>query len=72
LNIFKVDVSVWTIDRYLHSWNFTPQKPVYKAYEQKTPEVKKWMKKDYPAIKERAAGDAEAGIHQTGKRCSTD
>lgn len=59
---FGVDVSVWTIGRYLHSWGFTPQKPIYKAYEQKSPEVKKWLKKDYPAIKERAAEET-AEIH---------
>jgi len=52
---FDVDVSVWTVGRYLHSWGFTPQKPIYKAYEQKSAEVRKWLKKDYPAIKARAA-----------------
>lgn len=51
---FGVDVSVWTVGRYLQSWGFSPQKPIYKAYEQKPPEVKKWIKQDYPAIKERA------------------
>lgn len=51
---FDVDVSVWTVGRYLHSWGFTPQKPIYKAYEQKSAEVRKWLKKDYPAIKARA------------------
>jgi len=59
---FGVDVSVWTVGRYLKSWGFTPQKPVYKAYEQKSPEVRKWLKSDYPAIKERAAEEG-AEIH---------
>lgn len=59
---FGVDVSVWTIGRYLHKWGFTPQKPIYKAYEQKSAEVKKWLKKDYPAIKARAAEET-AEIH---------
>ena len=52
---FGVDVSVWTIGRYLKNWGFSPQKPVYKAYEQKSPEVRKWLKKEYPAIKQRAS-----------------
>lgn len=52
---FGVDVSVWTIGRYLKSWGFSPQKPVYQAYEQKCPEVSKWLKKEYPAIKQRAS-----------------
>jgi len=59
---FGVEVSVWTIGRYLKSWGFSPQKPVYKAYEQKSPEVKKWLKKEYPAIKERAV-EENAEIH---------
>lgn len=59
---FGVDVSVWTIGRYLKKWGFSPQKPVYKAYEQKSPEVKKWLKKEYPAIKQRAV-DENAEIH---------
>ena len=54
-NAFGVDVSVWTIGRYLKNWGFSPQKPVYKAYEQKSPEVRKWLKKEYPTIKQRAA-----------------
>jgi len=52
---FGVDVSVWTIGRYLKNWGFSPQKPVYKAYEQKSPEVRNWLKKEYPAIKQRAS-----------------
>lgn len=52
---FNVDVSVWTIGRYLRNWGFTPQKPIYKAYEQKSAKVRKWLKTTYPAIKERAA-----------------
>jgi transposase len=73
---FDVDVSVWTVGRYLRNWGFTPQKPIYKAYEQKSPEVRKWLKKSYPAIKERASKEGseihwgdEMGMrsdHQTG------
>lgn len=54
---FDVDVSIWTVGRYLRNWGFTPQKPIYKAYEQKSTEVRKWLKKSYPAIKERAANE---------------
>jgi len=73
---FNVDVSVWTVGRYLRNWGFTPQKPIYKAYEQKSPEVGKWLKKTYPAFKERASREGseihwgdEMGMmsdHQTG------
>jgi hypothetical protein len=33
---------------------YTPQKPVYKAYEQKEEIVKSWLKKKYPKIKKKA------------------
>jgi transposase len=31
---FGVQVSVWTVGRYLRAWGFTPQKPLRRAYEQ--------------------------------------
>ncbi|MDV2997996.1 MAG: hypothetical protein N4J56_007701 [Chroococcidiopsis sp. SAG 2025] len=31
---FGLLVSVWTVGRYLKKWNFTPQKPLRRAYEQ--------------------------------------
>lgn len=51
---FDVKVSRWTSGRYLREWGFTPQKPVYKAYEQKSEEVKQWLKEAYPEIQKRA------------------
>lgn len=42
------------IGRYLKEWGFTPQKPVYKAYEQNNIEVKKWLRVQYPAIQKQA------------------
>lgn len=51
---FKISVSKWTVGRYLKAWGFTPQKPVYKAYEQNSAQVKEWLDEQYPAIKQRA------------------
>lgn len=58
------------IGRYLQQWGFTPQKPVYKAYEQNNTEVKKWLKIHYPAIQELAkkAGAAIFWGDETGVR----
>lgn len=39
------------IGRYLKEWGFTPQKPIYKAYEQNNIEVNKWLRVQYPAIR---------------------
>src|SRR5262249_42473526 len=47
---FGVEVSVWTVGRYLKSWGFTPQKPVRRAFEQAPSEVKRWLETDYPLI----------------------
>jgi hypothetical protein len=55
---------------YLRSWGFTPQKPKKKAYEQRPGQVGKWLKEQYPAIKERADKE-NAEIHwgdETGAR----
>lgn len=51
---YNIRRSVWQIGRYLKEWGFTPQKPVYKAYEQNTEEVNDWLKKKYPNIKRMA------------------
>jgi len=51
---FNIEVSRWTIGRYLKAWGFTPQKPIYKAYEQKDEALQKWLNEDYPEIKAKA------------------
>jgi len=53
-NKFDITVSRWTVGRYLKAWGYTPQKPIYKAYEQKGEAVKEWLEEQYPAIKEKA------------------
>jgi transposase len=45
---------VRTVGDYLKRWGMTPQKPQKRAYEQRAPEVKKWLKEEYPAIQAQA------------------
>ena len=59
---FDLEVSVWTVGRYLKSWGFTPQKPVRRAFERSPAEVKRWLEIDYPVI-ERDAKRWRAQIH---------
>lgn len=77
LDRYGIVLSRWQVGRYLKSWGYTPQKPISKAFEQKSEKVKEWLDKEYPAIKKRAAkenaviyfGD-ETGMrsdHQAGK-----
>ena len=39
---------------YLARWEFTPQKPLRRAYEQQPDAVRHWLKKDYPVIQAKA------------------
>jgi transposase len=50
----NIDIGLTTTGDYLRRWGFTPQKPKRKAYEQRPAEVEKWLKEEYPQIKQRA------------------
>ena len=58
---FGIRISVWTAGRYLSRWNFTPQKPIRRAFERDPEAVREWLEKDYPAIR-RQAKNEQAGI----------
>ena len=72
---FGISRSVSQIGRYLKEWGFTPQKPIYQAYEQNSEWVKQWLTKVYPTIKAEAKrsrgmifwGD-ETGVRSTDQR----
>ena len=49
-----VRLAVRTMGTYLARWEFTPQKPLRRAYEQQPDAVRHWLKKDYPAIEAKA------------------
>lgn len=59
---FGIDVSVWTVGRYLKGWGFTPQKPLRRAYEQDPRAVERWLNEEYPAIQKQARAE-RGGIH---------
>ena len=73
---YGIDLSVWTVGRYLAKWGFTPQKPLRRAYEQDPVAVKRWLEQRYPAIRDQAKAEKaeiywgdEMGMrsdHQTG------
>lgn len=45
-----VQVSIWTVGRYLRDWGFTPQKPARRALERDPVAVRRWLRVDYPQI----------------------
>jgi transposase len=59
---FALQVSVWTVGRYLRAWGLTPQKPVRRAYEQNPAAVRRWLEQEYPAIRAQAR-QFKAQIH---------
>jgi transposase len=51
---YGVRLAVRTMGTYLARWNFTPQKPLRRAYEQDPEEVEHWLEEEYPAIQAKA------------------
>jgi transposase len=49
-----VELAVRTVGKYLARWGFTAQKPIRRAYEQDPAAVRRWVRRDYPAIVARA------------------
>src|SRR5215210_987537 len=49
-----VALAVRTAGKYLARWGFTAQKPIRRAYEQDPAAVRRWLRRDYPAIVARA------------------
>lgn len=57
LQRFGVRLAVRTMGTYLARWGFTAQKPLRRAYEQDPAAVRRWLRRDYPAIAARAKVD---------------
>ena len=49
-----VELAVRTVGKYLARWGFTAQKPTRRAYERDPAAVRRWLRRDYPAIVARA------------------
>ncbi|XDJ35267.1 MAG: winged helix-turn-helix domain-containing protein [Burkholderia sp.] len=54
--MFDADV-VRGVGLYLVCWGFTPQKPMKRAYEQRTEAVQAWLNETYPEIVRRAKAE---------------
>lgn len=57
-----LQLSVWTVGRYLKRWGLTPQKPRRRAFEQHPAAVRRWLAEEYPALR-RLAKQRGATIH---------
>jgi len=54
---FGVRLAVRSMGTYLARWGFTAQKPLRRAYEQDPAAVRRWLRRDYPAIAARAKAE---------------
>ena len=61
-HLFSIDMPIRTVGEYLKRWDFTPQKPLRRAYEQNPKAVQKWLDKQYPEIIAKAKKE-KAEIH---------
>jgi transposase len=57
---FGVRLAVRTMGTYLARWGYTAQKPLRRAYEQDPAAVRRWRRRDYPAIAARARAEGGA------------
>src|SRR3712207_7060333 len=49
-----VALAVRTVGKYLARWGFTAQRPIRRAHEQDPAAVRRWLRREYPAIVARA------------------
>jgi len=59
---WSINMPIRTVGEYLMRWNFTPQKPLKKAYKQNPKAVKQWLEEEYPEIAANAKAE-KAEIH---------
>jgi transposase len=51
---FGIKLSKASVCRLLNQMGLTPQRPVWRAYQQKPEEVQRWLNEEYPRIKQMA------------------
>ncbi|MBX2974423.1 MAG: winged helix-turn-helix domain-containing protein, partial [Flavobacteriales bacterium] len=59
---FGLRLGLRTVGDYLARWNFTPQKPIKRAYERNDRAIRQWKEQEYPAIARQARAE-KAEIH---------
>jgi len=66
---FDVEMTPQGIGKLLHRIGLSPQRPLYRAYQQDPEKVRRWREEDFPAIREQAREEGadvyfgdEAGI----------
>lgn len=75
---FHKELHVTTVDRLLDRMGYTHQKPLFRAWQQDSARVQKWLDEEYPAIKKEAKKEGrniffedEAGFRSTDTKGKT-
>lgn len=68
---FGIKMPIRTVGEYLKRWDFTPQKPLKRAYEQDPKAAKAWLEIEYPQIEQQAKQEKGeiAWADESGVRC---
>lgn len=54
LQEFKVNLSITSVRRLIRRLGFTPQRPLYRAWQQDPEKVARWLRDEYPGLLRRA------------------
>jgi transposase len=57
---FRVALSVVSVGRLLRTMGLSPQRPLYRAYQQNPEAVARWRDEEFPAIRDRAKAEGAA------------
>lgn len=53
-----IEMPISTVGHYLKKWQFTAKKPIKRAYEHKDEQTQKWLREEYPKIKQEAKAES--------------
>lgn len=52
--VYKIELSIWQVGRYLNAWGYTLQSPLNSNQEQQPEMMRDWLRSSYPVIKRKA------------------
>ena len=62
---FKISLSVVSVGRLLRTMGLSPQRPLYRAYQQNPEAVQRWRDEQFPAIRKQAKAEGPRSTSPT-------
>jgi len=69
---FGIHLGLSTVGDYLKRWDFTPQKPAKRAWQQNNAKVKRWLEEEYPEIQRQAQAEGARIYWEDETGCRSD